>query len=82
MKRSFKVDMTIKENGGVFTPLVDRFKSITPEMAIKVLESKYTSKKLSFYDKMGKAMEVAIDEFDKFLMEDDKDAPNNSNRKS
>lgn len=83
--KSFKVDMTIRENGGVFTPLVDRIKGVSPEEARDLLDAKYCyNKKIkgSLFDRMGKAVEIASDRFDEIIKDEEvkEDAPNDSNR--
>ncbi len=73
INKSFKVEMIIRENGGVFTPLVDRLKGLSPEEARDLLDNKYCyskKKKISLFDKMGSAVEVAADRFDQILKEE------------
>lgn len=69
-RNNFIVEMKIKEDGGCFTPIVDRFVGSAND-ARDLLNLKYCSKRASLFDRMGMAVEIASDQFEKILDEEE-----------
>lgn len=70
-KQDFFVNVQIKERVGSYWSKIDSF-SGSPERIINILENKYASKRLNFFEKMHEALDIAGKEIDKQIKREKK----------